>query len=98
VHCYAHFPKDFLKPYGAATTSGMATPSDFKSKLGYANCERFTRPGYALTELQETISEKWSTVKNDLTCVADENVIKEIGKDFEKLGRVLMLLKEENVA
>lgn len=55
VGFYHHFPKDFLSPYGAPSDVFDLSDQSIRKRLKTFSCEWLHRPGYALSELAETV-------------------------------------------
>ena len=51
------FVRDFLRPYGSATSARVATDSDFRTKLQPFTCEWLCRPSVAESETAAIIAE-----------------------------------------
>ena len=62
VTWYFYYPKDFLRPYGKATT-GISTKI-FDQKITAMNCEMLNRPNIALSEYAGTIQENIKAVNS----------------------------------
>jgi len=70
---YNHFPKQLLRPYGKIEAA--LTTKQLKERLNPKNCERFTRPKVAMSEMAETCSENIEGVRQVLRRWPQDDII-----------------------
>ena len=87
VSFFRHFPKDFLRIYGAATDEGCTEEAFILTCLRQANCEWLCRPSLAASELCESIQEN----KNTATDLED---LKNAESEFDNLKQYLDQLSQ----
>ena len=80
VTWYFHFPKDFLRLYGKATTSIANDILD--QKITSVNCEMLNRPNIALSEFAGTIQENIKALKSL------EELSKHVPRYLDRLSKI----------
>ncbi|CAK8685690.1 unnamed protein product [Clavelina lepadiformis] len=90
VNFFQHFLKDFLRPYGLATTEASGTPEDFSNKLKSYSCEWLCRPGIAFTADKpfEKLSEEFETIMDLCKCLQSPEAMS--SKKMKKSIKTLM--------
>ncbi|CAK8685697.1 unnamed protein product [Clavelina lepadiformis] len=85
VNFFQYFPKDFIRPYGLATTEASGTPEDFNNKLKCYSCERLCRPGIAFSEFSETMRANWARIQQERQSLAADKPFKKLSEEFETI-------------
>ena len=85
LNFFQHCPKDFLRPYGLATTEASGTREDFSNKLKSYSCEWLCRAGIAFSEFAETMRANWARIQQQRQSLAADKPFEKLSEEFETI-------------